>query len=216
MEIFINDIVYIYEYKNRNNIKSFKDLIKIKVTDVPPTKDNIVSGYNIKNNSFIKTNNGNFEKTTGIAVFKEENHIILNIKNGKKYFISDNNELKQYEQQDLFALFIVTKLDENVKIKFRLGEMLFDNIENIKHYVDKIHLSCFDMTDSYIHFKFNKEDISYEDYEVYYKDNLIASNYKERLFNYACKHKNAKNKTEFDFNKVFSLKFVEYEISKIC
>lgn len=215
MDIFINDIVYIYEYKNRNNIQNFEDLTEIKVTDISPTGDNIVSGYNIENGHFVETSNGNYEKTAGIVVFKKEKNIITNVKNNKKYFITYNNEIKKYDEQDLFEIYIVTKLDNDVIIKFSLNNFCFDNMEDINNCINKIKLSHFELLDTHINFMLNKQKIECYQYEVYFKENIITTNNKEKLFNYACKNKNSINKTSFDFNKVFSLKFVEYEISKI-
>lgn len=85
MQIFKDDIVYIYEYKNRNKIKCFSDLIPVKVIDVVDNKENIiVSGINLDENyNELQSENNILLKTSGIVVFKKEKNFLL--KDNKKF-----------------------------------------------------------------------------------------------------------------------------------
>lgn len=97
MNVFKNDIVYVYEYKNRNNIKNFNDLIKIIVTDVQ-NGENIVSGNNLRGNSYILNSNGIPDKTSGIVKYKKEGELLTNGKD--KFFITCNSNRFEYELKD--------------------------------------------------------------------------------------------------------------------
>lgn len=219
IDIFKGDIVFVYEYKNRNNIKCFKDLIEIEVTDISPIKEDIVvSGYTRKNGRIVINNNGVPEKTNGIVVYKKEGDIL--IKKNKKYFLSYKTskngydlDIKEYHGGNLFQLYACMKVDNKSYVKVRLNEMCFDSVDKIEAFCSLIKLNHFELYQEYIKGKVNDEDLIYYDFEVYYDGNYISTDSKKRLFDYACKNKNSINETAYDFNKIFSLKQTCFEIS---
>lgn len=221
MEIYKDDIVYIYEYKNRKEKNDFYNLIPIKVTESVDNKVNIIaSGINLDENyQELKDDNGNFIKTSGIVEYKKEGNFL--IKGNKKYYISYKKDKKgylfnieRYEGTDLFSIYICLKLDDNFVIKTRLNYICFDRIEKIEDFLSLINISRIQLHETFIQLICNKQKWIYLSYEVYYKDNLISNDYKRKLFQYACSNKNDITGAKYDFNKVFSLKNVGYEICK--
>lgn len=221
MEIYKDDIVYIYEYKNRKWKDDFSNLIPIKVTEVVDNKVNVIaSGINLdKNYQELKDNNGNFIKTSGIVEYKKEGNFL--IKGNKKCYISYKKDKKGflfdtkiYDGTDLFSIYICLKLDDNFIIKTRLNSLCFDSVDNIENFLALINISKIELHEMFIQLICNKQECTYLSYEVYYKDNLITKDYKRKLFQYACSNKNDITGAKYDFNKVFSLRNIGYEICK--
>lgn len=222
MQIFKDDIVYIYEYKNRNKIKCFSDLIPVKVIDVVDNKENIiVSGINLDENyNELQSENNILLKTSGIVVFKKEKNFLL--KDNKKFFIYYRREkkrflldIKEYQKTNLYSIYICLKLDENVIIKMRLNSISFDDISDIENFIELVSISRIELHDEYIQLFLNDKKMIYQNFEVYYKEQYIENDKKRRLFNYACKNKKPINDAKYDFNKIFSLKNIGYEICKM-
>lgn len=220
MDIFRGDRVFVIEYKNRGT-ESFGLLTEIEVDIVEDNRTNkIASGRTIKNGSFITNNLGAHERTSGIVVYKRE-HFLLK-KDREEFYIGCNFSGKNYEKitkeysgQSLFQIYVVTKLDEHVQVKFPLTDMFFESIEEVQAFIDKLNITHTQLFDDSIVFFMNKEKITINEYEVYVNGKYINEDAKERLFRYACKNKTSIGNEVYDFNKVFSLKIVNYEVSII-
>lgn len=206
---YIGDICYIYEYKNRNNIKNFSDLIKIKVTDAAP-EDNIVSGYEIDNENV---------KSVGIVKYRKINNLILDNRNNTFFISYKKNKksfdlsLKEYKKEQLYSLFFCFKINE-LQLKFNFPDVLFDSEVNVMDFLDLLNYSHFEIDSEKITFICNNKEYIIKDFYVYFNGKLINKDYKKILFNYLCKTKNSINSTEYDFYKKFSLKLYTFEIIK--
>lgn len=204
----IGDICYVYEYKNRNKIKNFSDLIKIKVSEIAPDS-NIVGGYEINNPDI---------KTIGIVKYKQDGNLIIDGKNN--FYISYeknkkdyNLKLKKYENIQLYSLYFCFNMKE-LKIKFKFPDILFDSEDDLRNFLELLNYSHFEIDNERITFRCNNKEYFIYDYYVYYNDKLIINDYKNIVFKYICKVKNAINKTDYDFNKKFSLKLDTFEMIK--
>lgn len=71
MEIYVGDICYIYEYKDRNNIRDFYDLHKVRVDTVSSNeKDFIVSGEEMSGESIVLNSNDVPSRVSGSLLQK--------------------------------------------------------------------------------------------------------------------------------------------------
>ena len=217
MNIFKNDVVYAYEFKDRKEINSFQDLTKVTVEradlhNVPP----IING---------KTDDG--ELFCGIVAYKKEGELLF--KNNKKYFISFNKyrkrntlekdkkgftkEVREYKGGVLYGVYANFSLTKETSIKFRISEVSFENLEEIENFISLLFISRGELHGDYISFMLNAEEQVVKDYEVHLNNKQIhATDIKKQVFQHACSHKKPILATPYDFNKAFSLKLQEYEV----
>jgi hypothetical protein len=215
MEISKGDIVYIYEYKNRNDAKDFDSLIEVEVDTVAPNT-NIVSGFTLKNGNYIINQNGAKDKTNGIVLYKKDGEFLL--KKNKRFFLTYEkvknkykSKIAEYEDTDLFCIYVCFSLDDTTCVKFRMDEMNFSDMDSLSKFCESIKISHCELYDDKIKVMISGEEKTYFSYEVYHNDSYIRENAKERIFKYACKKKNPINKTEYDYMKIFSLKLDGFE-----
>lgn len=220
MEIYKNDIVYAYEYKNRNNIHQFDDLIKIKVDTVDNNgKTIIVSGETMIDENIVLNSNGVNDRSSAIVLYKKEDDLLL--KRNKKYYISyiKNKksfvrDVKEYDKNiKLMCLYVCLTINERAMAKLRITDICFSSVDEINEFVDMLKISHVELYDDKITMILNGDKKTFYNYEVYYDGKHITSNGKQRLFNYATKVKNPINETSYDYNKIFSMKVADFEVS---
>ena len=215
-KIISNDIVYIYEYKNRNNIEYLEDLIKVKVIDViPPSKGQkeiMVTGLTDNN-----------EKVTGFVLYKKENDFVLT-KEGLKYisFFQKNNKtykcLKKIKDNKIFyKLNFIFTLKNLAEISITLfDDILFLSEEEVELFLKNIKIKKAELTANGINLELNNNIISTNEYKIYLNNEIYDSQYsKQKLFELACNNNSSKNNAVYSFNKSFSLKLTSYEFEEI-
>lgn len=222
--IQLDDIVYIYQYTNRNKIKEFKDLEKVKVTNVIPrskqSDDLMITGIKetIDESGEIK-----HDKITGFVVYRKNGNLV-ETSEGLKYinfYLKNGNInpcLKKIKDNKIFyKIYQIFKLRDVAEFSVDISQdILFTNQDEIDLFMNNIHFNKNEWDLSGIRTELNKNKIVFTDYVIYIDDKMyIDENSKKELFSYMCKNSNSKNKVKYDFNKKFSLKVFEYEIEKI-
>lgn len=221
MEIYAGDICYIYEYKDRNNIKDFSDLHKVRVDTVSSNgKDFIVSGEEMSGEYVVLNSNDVPSRISGIVVYKKDGDFL--IKKGKRYFLSFERKSKGFKavakeaSGPLYCVYACFKVDDNASVKLRLNDMCFESSEEIESFLELVNITHAQLYDNKVSYILNKYMIETPSYEVYIGDKYVSGGgAKEKLFKYACKSRNPINKGAYDFNKIFSMKLVGYEVSKV-
>lgn len=221
MEIYTGDICYIYEYKDRNNIKDFSDLHKVRVDTVSNNgKDFIVSGEEMSGERVVLNSNAVPSRISGIVVYKKDGDLL--IKKSKRYFLSFEKKSRGFKtvvkevSVALYCVYACFKVDDNASVKLRLNDMCFESSEEIESFLELVNITHAQLYDNKVSYMLNKEVIETQSYEVYMGGKYISSGVaKEKLFQYACDSRNPINKGAYDFNKIFSMKLVGYEVSKV-
>lgn len=221
MEIYAGDICYIYEYKDRNNIKDFSDLHKVRVDTVSNNgKDFIVSGEEMSGERVVLNSNAVPSRISGIVVYKKDGDLL--IKKSKRYFLSFEKKSRGFKtvvkevSVALYCVYACFKVDDNASVKLRLNDMCFESSEEIESFLELVNITHAQLYDNKVSYMLNKEVIETQSYEVYMGGKYISSGVaKEKLFQYACNSRNPINKGAYDFNKIFSMKLVGYEVSKV-
>lgn len=221
MEIYAGDICYIYEYKDRNNIKDFSDLHKVRVDTVSSNgKDFIVSGEEMSGEYVVLNINDVPSRISGIVVYKKDGDLL--IKKSKRYFLSFEKKSRGFKtvvkeaSGPLYCVYACLKVDDSTSVKLRLNDMCFESAEEIESFLELVNITHAQLYDNKVSYMLNKEVIETPSYEVYMGGKYISSGVaKEKLFQYACNSRNPINKGAYDFNKIFSMKLVGYEVSKV-
>lgn len=221
MEIYVGDICYIYEYKDRNNIRDFYDLHKVRVDTVSSNgKDFIVSGEEMSGESIVLNSNDVPSRVSGVVVYKKDGDFL--IKKSKRYFLSFERNSKGFKAvvkevtRPLYCIYACFKVDDSASVKLRLNDMCFESSEEIESFLELVNITHAQLYDNKVSYILNKDMIETSSYEVYMGDKYISGGTaKEKLFKYACKSRNPINKGAYDFNKIFSMKLVGYEVSKV-
>lgn len=215
-KILAGDIVYIYEYKNRNNIEYFEDLTKVTIIDIIPITSS-------QNEIMVTGFTDNNEKITGFVVYKKENDFILT-NEGLKYisFFKKNNKnykcLKKIKENKKFIkISFIFSLKNLAEISISLfDDMLFVSEDEIDLFLENIKIKKAELTTNRINLELNNEVISTNKYKIYLNNEIYESDYsKQKLFEMACSNNSSKNKAIYDFNKSFSLKLTSYEFEEI-
>ena len=216
VKILQEDIVYIYEHKNRNNIDSFSDLKKIKVLDILPTtssqKEIMVAGLDENN-----------EKIIGFVVYKQNGNLIETAE-GLKYisYYLEKNEVKLClkkvkDIKTFYKIKLILSLKEICEFAVDIfPDMLFINEDDIDRFTDTLKVKKAELTSDKINININRDDKSFKDYIIYINGKMLMDpESKRQVFDYIANNKNSKNNTMYNFNKSFSLKAVSYELEEI-
>ena len=119
-KIDIGDYVFIYKYSDRNNIKSFEDLYKVKVEEISPIgardKNIIVSGvYETVNDDDQIV----YERITGIVAYKSADRLVetsTGIMYGNYYFEKKNQLNDNMTDEKMSNIFLDEKVFEGVRL----------------------------------------------------------------------------------------------------
>lgn len=222
-KITCGDIVYIYQYKNRNNITKFEDLEKISVIDVVPRSQNediMVTGEKLiinEEGQIIK------DKITGFVVYKEEN-IFIKTSEGYKYisyYIKNNKTqlcLKKIKGISTFyKIGLIFKLRDIAELRIDLvPDMLFSDEQDIDRFTNTLTFNKSELNSQGINLEINQEKKYYFDYDIYMNGNTYSdSTAKEKLLKFLSQNTNSKNNAKYGFNKNFSIRPIDYEFEEI-
>ena len=218
--LYKGDIAYIYEYKNRNEIQSFDDLIKIKVDKATKNIGNILAEgtRNIyESNKIIES------KEFGTVAYIQEGNYIQTSE-GLKYisYYIENNKAKHClkklkDNTQLYKLGITFSIGKDIKIKTQIPfDVLFLSANDAADYIQHTKIT---------HPKLNSECITFYIYGIQYFtiDYIIevdgketdSDAYKKKLFNFLCQNKKDLNNKQYNYSKEFSMKHSFYYLISI-
>lgn len=216
------DTVYIYEYRQRKDIKGFSDLTKVTV-------DTVVTASKKDKNIIVR---GHFENVdddgrifndvmTGIVAYKA-NGPFVETKEGLKYisyYISSQGfpEVclrKVKDHKDFYTLHATFGLTKELRVRAAAADgLLFNSVADAEDYIQYIDISNAELSNEYIRFDTNGVLNVFTNFDIIIGDHRFSSRDKlKEIFSFVCKQKNSKNNAQFDFNKVFSLRHLSFEL----
>lgn len=218
------DSVYIYPYKIRNSIESFEELSLITVEEIDRAshngKDIIVSGFfeDVDEDGRIYQN-----KETGIVAYKCQGDLVIT-SDGLKYvsYYANKNRyslcLKKIKDLRIFYRLVLTfSVAKDIVIKIRPYEkLLFSSVEDAERFLPFISINHCKLNSSCVSFELNDILNVFSDYSICFNNIEYKDAERRReLFEYCCKNRNSTNKTSYDFQKIFSLRFSDFELDAI-
>ena len=222
-KLSIGDVVYFYEYKNRDNIKEFKDLQKGVIERVISDQKNGKNRMAEIKVPKIVDRKISYDFVVGFIVYKKNEDFVVT-KEGLKYvsFYIKNNKLNLClkdikNPNDIYSkLYVVFNIGKTFDIKFNIfDDVIFFGDEDINKLIKYIKIAKGELHKGYLKYELNCEEIIVYEFEFWKDERCYCSeSNKIELFDYACRFFKNKNKTVFgyDYEKIFSLKHIGFEI----
>ena len=215
------DTVFIYEYKDRNNITSIEQMHEITVEEVSAMRKD--DKYTIVSGCLAKVKNGKITKSHlfGVVGYIKEGNTIVT-KDGEKFISAyfENGEAKKCLKKikkgySLLSVFICLKVSEQIEIKTKIPDFLFLSEEEIRKFVSKIRVSYPRLHNNYVSLFIGKNEHEFLYPEIYVNGiKYCGEDGVHEVFKWAIKNKNSINNEVYDFKKIFSCKHIGFEVRK--
>ncbi len=205
--IFPGDIVYVYEYRNRDITTCIDDMNRITVVEAPVV-------YRAKDNYVLYGVDEEDKTHTGILAYKVENNLIKTSEGMKyiNYFVEDNRPrkcLRKFKEGQYLQLYLIFKVHKVAEIIVPLyPDILFNSEENLQKFTLLTSIKKPEISMHGISFELNDEVVEMKDYIICLNEQEYDSDEAKRnLFQYLCENKKDKENKTFSYNKKFSMKF---------